>query len=482
MRLLFRSMSKQFPHDKSTLFEDHGKGGSCVNRMAARFPWVRFSLFLIVCFGIFFPFTKTGKDAVRALTKTKIRTIIKKVPAEPITIPATVTPSREVVPSRVVVPRIPTVAISKDVDVRKTLKGFRLNYKANFQEGGLASNERKSADSYVAEFTLKVKIPKASTTIDQLARVNPHLPKILPGLERMLANAKVSDFYTQLYNNKTKRLKTEVMNLGKVLSMHNFYDCETMLEMTDPDTKRKVFIFQADMDVVTDGSDGDRLAIMPSEVVNSTYYQPFTSYGWKKTSKIPNPMVAGWKQRVANAEAELKLPTVVKVRKDWLGARMQKLKIEILDMQRRSFLIAEHDPFIVVSTDLLTASSSYKFAPRVGDYVAVVHGNKVYPAIVGDGGPTFKAGEASLRMAKQINSVVSSYNRAVSDLGVTYVVFPRTGDTVKSAPDYEKWHKRCGELLEEIGGLAPGYELHQWENTLPSQESETLETEEIITP
>ena len=46
---------------------------------------------------------------------------------------------------------------------------------------------------------------------------------------------------------------------------------------------RGVFLLQAEMDVVSDGSDGDRLPVMPEEIVTSTNYQPFTSYGWRKT-------------------------------------------------------------------------------------------------------------------------------------------------------------------------------------------------------
>ena len=61
-----------------------------------------------------------------------------------------------------------------------------------------------------------------------------------------------------------------------------------MLELEHPGSKRKVFLMQGDMDVVSDGSDGDRLATMPEKIVNSPYYQPFTSYGWKKTgSPVP---------------------------------------------------------------------------------------------------------------------------------------------------------------------------------------------------
>ena len=128
--------------------------------------------------------------------------------------------------------------------------------------------------------------------------------------------------------------------------------------------------------------------------------------------------------------------------------------------------MAEYDPFIVIPVHLLTATND-NYAPRVGDYAVVIYDQKLYPCIVGDGGPTFKAGEASLRMAKQLNARATPYNRPVSDLKVTYLVFPNSRDTERGPPDYEKWRKRCGELLIEIGGLGEGHALHVWENTFP---------------
>ena len=135
-------------------------------------------------------------------------------------------------------------------------------------------------------------------------------------------------------------------------------------------------------------------------------------------------------------------------------------------MKARSFLVAEHDPFIVIPVHLLTATND-PYAPRIGDFAVVIHGQKLYPAIVGDGGPTYKVGEASLRLAKEINPKATPYSRPESDLKVTYLVFPDSRDQERTAPDYEKWKKRCEELLGEIGGIAPGYALHSWSNTFP---------------
>jgi hypothetical protein len=100
----------------------------------------------------------------------------------------------------------------------------------------------------------------------------------------------------------------------------------------------------------------------------------------------------------------------------------------------------------------------------------VVFGKKVYPAIVGDGGPDFKVGEASLRFARELNAQAGIYSRPVSDLTVTYLVFPRTADQPFRAPDYAHWRKRCEELLKEVGGLGGGAALHEWKDLFPKNE------------
>ena len=158
------------------------------------------------------------------------------------------------------------------------------------EEGGLASVERERRDSYKAEYTLEVKMPRASESLADLEDVNPALGTLLPGLDSKFGTAQVSPWYRKLYLNKAERLKKSVARLDDILTRHNFYDCETMLNMKHPGSGRRVFLMQAEMDVVSDGSDGDRLPTMPDEIVKSSYYQPFTSYGWKKQTDTPNPI------------------------------------------------------------------------------------------------------------------------------------------------------------------------------------------------
>lgn len=374
-------------------------------------------------------------------------------------------------PEEEVLPPINEHTASTGGDVRKLRSEITLKTEVKVSEGGLASKERKDDDAYAASYTLEVRVPKPSKSLEELHQVNPALGSMLPGLETMLPEARVSRWFYQLYENKTERLKKRATQLSELLTRHNFYDCETILNLKHPASGRRVFLMQAEMDVVSDGSDGDRLPTMPDEIVNSTHYQPFTSYGWKKRTKVPNPMVAGWEKRIGNARRELAEPGTTAARKAWLRDRIDNyLKPGIEDMKYRSFLIAEYDPFIVIPVNLLTASGD-PYAPRIGDYAVVVHENTVYPAFVGDGGPTFKVGEASLRMAKQLNKNASPYSRPVSDLTVTYLVFPASREKGKEPPDYDKWRTKCAALLEEVGGLGEGVELFRWENLLPDPEA-----------
>ncbi len=358
----------------------------------------------------------------------------------------------------------PDAGLGNLTDVRKLRSGIPFKTQVKIEKGGIASQERKNDASYTADYQLSLRLPTPAKTMVELESTCPELSKILPGFPSIVEKAEVSSWFTKLYENKATRVRRDANTLNELLTKHNIYDCETILHLKAANG-RKIFFMQADMDVVSDGSDGDRLPQMPGEIVNSPHYQPFTSYGWPKKSQTPNPMIAGWERRVTAAQKELAAPVTTAARKAWLRDRTQYLRRGIEDLKGRSFLIADYDPFIVIPMNLFNSSDS--FAPKAGDYAVVVHGEKLYPSIVGDGGPTFKVGEASLRMAKEINPKASSYSRPVSDLKVSYVVFPGSREAVKGPPDYEKWRQRCHELLGEIGGIGEGYQLHQWQDLLP---------------
>jgi len=472
------------------------------------FPWFRATLFIVVLAAVVTPFTESGRKVLREgkrwlearqntpaaneaddilrQSEARLREEYEMKLAELRAEAESAKKAREAAeaaakkatpPEPEALPPIRAHTASSGGDVRKLRSEITLETKVEVEEGGLASVEREDDAAYQASYTLKVRVPTPSKTLAELQTVNPHLGKLLPGLEPMLKDAEVSRWFYKLYENKTKRLKSNATNLSELLTRHNFYDCETILHLRHEESKRRVFLMQAEMDVVSDGSDGDRLATMPDKIVNSTHYQPFTSYGWPKQTKTPNPMVAGWEKRIGNANAELADPKTTAARKAWLKDRIKYLKRGIEDMKYRSFLIAEYDPFIVISVDLLTVSGD-PYAPRAGDYAVVVHEDVIYPAIVGDGGPTFKVGEASLRMAKQLNERASPYSRPVSDLTVTYVVFPNSREKKKQPPNYDGWRNKCRDLLGEIGGIGEGAELFEWENLLPDKDPDESAGEE----
>jgi len=436
----------------------------------ARFPWLRVSFFVLIC-GMIVIAQGPLPGKIWRKIKSLDQEETTRQPIEPPVTPPVEKPVDPVIPTPVIPEKTPHVQAPADHtassggDIRKMSKGFRLETKVTLEKGGSASKERKADGSYTAHYELKVRLPKPTTTLERLLTSNPNLGTSLPGLSEMLPKAEVSQFFYQLYENKTERLKDRSTKLDELMTRHNFYDCETILNLKHPRTGRRALLVQAEMDVVSDGSDGDRLPTMPDKIVNSSYYQPMTSYGWRKTGRTPNPLIAGWKNRIKKAEAEIALSATKADRKSWLRSRITKIKREIEDLEARSYLIADYDPFIVMPVSMLNFAGD-DYAPRIGDYAVVIYGDKIYPAIVGDAGPSFKIGEASLRMCKQLNPRASSYSRPVSDLSVTYLVFPRSADKFQ-APDYTKWHTRCSALLTEIGGLGPSSTLHSWANTLP---------------
>jgi len=446
---------------------------------AARFPWLRVSFFILAC--AFFiigvgplpqkVWRKLKPDEPKQTKHSESKPAPKKAPETTQAKPVKV----EVVKPPVVVPKpvqpkpMTHHLATSGGDIRRMSKGFTLKTKFTVdKKGGLASKVRKRKDAYVATYELKITLPKPSDTLESLEEVSPGLGDILPGLKEAMPKAQVSSFFYQSYDNKVKRIRQKMASLGDLMTQHNFYDCETILNLKHPKTGRRALLLQSEMDVVSDGSDGDRLPKMPKKITHSSYYQPMTSYGWKKVGKTPNPLIAGWKSRIQKANAEIAKKGTTTDRKTWLRARIKKIKREIQDMQSRSYLIAEYDPFIVMPINMITSRSD-RYAAKVGDYAVVIYKGKVYPTIVGDAGPSFKTGEASLRIAKQLNPRAGVYSRPVSDLTVTYLVFPRSAEKAK-APDYAHWRAKCEELLNDFGGLGENVTLFTWKDTFPKEE------------
>ena len=104
-------------------------------------------------------------------------------------------------------------------------------------------------------------------------------------------------------------------NLGRLdllLSRHNFFDCQTVLQLQHPQTHRKALLLQAEMDVDADGSDSDRL---PAGTGAPANFKPATSYRWEKKTEAPNPYLSGTEQRLKHAEDEYALASTAPARK-----------------------------------------------------------------------------------------------------------------------------------------------------------------------
>lgn len=322
-------------------------------------------------------------------------------------------------------------------------RGVNLSSAVHFNPGTTASQDRKLKEAYRLDVSLELMLPQAARG-EELLRANPQLPEVLRSYNELMQAAQVSQWYHALYLHKQNRVRHNAATLARILDRHNFYDTDTVLEIEAPSSGRKLVWLQADMDVVSDGSDGDRLPDMPEKVKNSDYYQPSTSYRWKKLGDSPNPLLPHWQQKVE------------KLKKDPKAAEaLRHARNVVHDLKKYSFLLAEYDPFVVIP---LTFKSGDKeaFRPQLGDYVAVIVGNRVFPAIVGDYGPRFKTGEASLRLARLVNPKATPYARPVSHLGVSYLIFPGTAEPEKGPINYELMNQKVQQLLNEMGGLGEG--------------------------
>ena len=306
-------------------------------------------------------------------------------------------------------------------------------------------------------------MPAPNKTIEELAKVSPELPRLLPGLAAMLTPDSVSPFFKELYDTKLKILRENLIRLDQLLSRHNFYDCQTVLQLRHPESHRRAVLLQADMDVDADGSDSDRL---PAGSGASPNFKPFTSFRWPKKSPIPSSYLAPTDEKLKRYEAEFASKGTAAERKRELKGGISQLRDEIESLKKYSFLIGATDPYIVLPSGLGKADGG-----KVGDYAVVVFGEVIYPAIVGDIGPSDKTGEASLRIAKEINANATPNNRPVSDLKVTYLIFPGTAELPFGPPDLEKLQVRCETLVKEIGGAS--VPLHRWENIIPPLPSPT---------
>lgn len=336
-------------------------------------------------------------------------------------------------------------------------------------DGPSAVSLRANKASYIR--SIQLVRPQPVKTAAQLAAINPHLPKLLPGFEKLLSTAEVSSRYDELYDRKLRGIRK-----GELLSAHNYFDCETVLRLTHPDTGRKALLLQADMDVVTDGSDPVRASVLADYNLarSSDWYLPETSYSWARSTAPENPFLNYYPEALAKLQ-KMRAQLVAEAEKDqgviWremlktCDDQIYRIKMRGLGkstksgLRARRFLLADRDPFVVLPVPWVNKDAAW--SPQIGDYAVVVYKDRLYPAVLGDAGPSNKVGEASLKLARTLNPKANGRTRAVSDLTVTYLFFPRSG-TAKREPDLKLWRDKVSALLGEIGGLADQSALHDW--------------------
>ncbi len=158
----------------------------------------------------------------------------------------------------------------------------------------------------------------------------------------MLEKAEVSKFYSAVYQNKTDLLRQNLTRLDALLGRDLFYDTDTVLELQDPDSKRKALLIQTDMDVDTDGSDPERWNEVDATDPN---FQPLTNYKWlKRMPAVVSPLVKVYQDRIDKLEAEAKTPAARK----GTAASLQTLREDLYGVEHYSSLIARNDPYVVL--------------------------------------------------------------------------------------------------------------------------------------
>ncbi len=378
--------------------------------------------------------------------------IVEKVVEREVRVMVTPTPAPKFIPR-------------KEATLATLYNGVQFRTEFESLQGGLAAAEREDGGSYTVDVNVRVRVPEPNVSLGDLSKLNSRLPDLLPGLAAMVDDARVSPFYHELYDRKVRDLEASLGRLDRLPTRHNFYDCETILELRHPSTGRRALLVQAEMDVVADGSDPDRTVKVVGSYSN---YQPITSYGWARRSRMPpNPFIGMYEERIAKWRSELKTGPAAARAKELRGA-IEDAEHNVRDLKARSFLVARADPFVVMPTFMVVGGDPER-APRIGDYAVAIHDGTLYPAIVGDAGPNTKIGEASLRIAQTINPKATAYHRPVSDLTITYIVFPGTAQRPFSPPDYEDWRERCAHYLAEIGGHNGN--LYAWSDVLAEEKA-----------
>ncbi len=354
--------------------------------------------------------------------------------------------------------------LHKPSDILKLANGatLRTSVIPHVEEKKSALSTAANPEAYRLNLTLNVQIPAPATTMEDLSLATPELPMALPSLREMLSSYSLPEkkgstfFYDTLFENKIRVLERQLTSLTQLSSRESLYDCQTILTLTNQLTQTPLLLIQAIMNVNADGSDGDRN--IPLEKLSSTY-QPQTNYRWNKTSLHPNPNIAQLKEELSKIQESIDKEKNTLEEEGKKAQQVLFLQRTVEELEHWSFLIGSADPFIVLPKFMLDKKEG---GASLGDYAIVFYNGTLYPAIVGDLGPSSKIGEASLRICRAIDSRSSATHRPLSSPHVTYLVFPGSADFPFQAPNYKHWSQRCHELWEKIGGSNQVL-WHEWE-------------------
>jgi hypothetical protein len=265
------------------------------------------------------------------------------------------------------------------METAKLFNGLEIHAKVTTTEGALAVFERRNPDAYALELNVDVRVPEAAQTLDQLGAADPMIGSVLPGLKDALSTAKISNFYHGLYQLKVDSLNRNLSRLEQIVSRHNFFDCNTILEIQDRKTNRKALLIQSDMDVNGDGSDADRSSDVDGTAAN---FQPYTSYRWPKKTTNASQFIPEREERVKQLQDEYDAKTTAPERKRVLKDQIEEIQREVNDLKKYSFLISRADPYIVLPSFMLR-QPTHPFEPKLGDLAVVIFQGKLYPALVG---------------------------------------------------------------------------------------------------
>src|SRR5437868_10897699 len=123
------------------------------------------------------------------------------------------TPTPEPTPTR------PPVITGK-LDTGKLFNGITLHSTVETLSGADAATERTQPESYLLDLKLQARVPSPNKTIEELAKITPQLPVLLPGLGSMFSADSVSPLYAQLYDSKVRMLHENLARLDQIGRAH----------------------------------------------------------------------------------------------------------------------------------------------------------------------------------------------------------------------------------------------------------------------